>query len=293
MSQSATIGWIGTGVMGLPMAQHLMDAGYRLRVHNRTPAKAESLLRRGAVWCDSPAEVCAQTEVVFTLLGYPADVRTIYLGDNGLLAHAQAPTLLVDMTTSEPALARHLTREGQARGLAVIDAPLTGGEKGARDGTLSIMLGGDSEPVAKLLPYLQPFAKNCVHQGPAGAGQDTKLCNQIALAGIMMSLCESYQYAVKSGLDPEKVLQSIGGGAASSWPMQHLLPEIINGNNKPGFYVKHFLKDLEIALESADSLYLDLPALSLARQLYRKLDKMGHANDGTQALIEWYREQNE
>jgi 3-hydroxyisobutyrate dehydrogenase len=292
MSPTATLGWIGTGVMGLPMAHHLLDAGHHLRVHNRTRAKAQSLIERGAVWCDTPAKVCQGAKVVFTLLGYPTDVRSIYLGGSGLLTQAAAGTLLVDMTTSDPTLARLLAREGKLRGLHVVDAPLTGGEAGAVNGTLSIMLGGETEAIDPLRPYLEPFSKKIVNQGPSGSGQDTKLCNQIALAGIMLSLCESYQYAIKAGLDPQQVLESIGGGAASSWPMQHLLPEIIAGNNKPGFYVKHFLKDLEIALESAETLYLDLPALSLARQLYRKLDKMGHTEDGTQALIEWYREHN-
>ncbi len=292
MTATSTIGWIGTGVMGLPMAHHLMDAGYRLRVHNRTQTKAQSLLERGAIWCDTPASVCDQAAVVFTLLGYPSDVRSIYLGANGLLMQAAPATLLVDMTTSDPTLARHLAREGESRGLSVIDAPLTGGQAGAVNGTLSVMLGGETEAVERLLPYLQAFSQKMVHQGPAGAGQDTKLCNQIALAGIMLSLCEAYQYAIKAGLDPLKVLESIGGGAASSWPMKNLLPEIINGNNQPGFYVKHFLKDLEIALESAETLYLDLPTLTLARQLYRKLEKMGHGDHGTQSLIEWYREHN-
>jgi 3-hydroxyisobutyrate dehydrogenase len=292
MTPMSSIGWIGTGVMGLPMAHHLLDAGYRLRVHNRTQAKAQSLIERGAIRCDTPASVCDQADVVFTLLGYPSDVRSIYLGANGLLVQAAPATLLVDMTTSDPTLARHLAREGASRGLSVIDAPLTGGQAGAVNGTLSVMLGGETEAVKRLLPYLQAFSQKVVHQGPAGAGQDTKLCNQIALAGIMLSLCEAYQYAIKAGLDPLKVLESIGGGAAASWPMQNLLPEIINGNNQPGFYVKHFLKDLEIALESAETLYLDLPALNLTRQLYRKLEKMGHGEDGTQSLIEWYREHN-
>ncbi|TVP82898.1 MAG: NAD(P)-dependent oxidoreductase, partial [Puniceicoccaceae bacterium] len=256
-------------------------------------AKADSLLGAGAIWCDHPAAVAQEAQVIFTMLGYPSDVRTVYQGREGLVESAKPGTVLIDLTTSDPQLAQQIAAKGAARGVHVLDAPVTGGDKGAQAGTLSIMIGGDPIVAKSVDPILAHFSSKRVRQGGAGAGQHTKMCNQIALAGIMMSLCEAYQYSCHAGLNPSTVLESIGEGAASSWPMKHLLPAIIEGNDAPGFYVKHFLKDLEIALDAAKTLCLDLPTLKQARKLYNRLVNIGYGDLGTQALMHWYREHNE
>jgi len=282
------IGFIGTGVMGASMAGHLLQAGKKLSVFSRTRAKAEPLLSRGAAWADSPAALAKTCDVVFTIVGFPKDVEEVYLGASGLVANMRPGALLVDMTTSRPDLAVRIAsaaaeREGQA-----IDAPVSGGDKGAREATLTIMVGGGREAFDRALPLLQIMGKNIVHQGPAGSGQHCKMCNQIAIACNMIGVCEAMAYARKAGLDPENVLKSIGAGAAASWSLSHLAPRMLKGDFAPGFYVKHFIKDMSIAAESADQMALDTPGLDLALALYRKLAAQGGEDSGTQALCKLY-----
>ncbi|MDX2110761.1 MAG: NAD(P)-dependent oxidoreductase [Verrucomicrobiota bacterium] len=283
-----TIGFIGIGVMGRSMAGHLLKAGYKVVVFNRTRAKADSLIETGALWAESPATLAARCEAVITMVGYPSDVEATYLGDAGLVAHAKPGTVLIDMTTSCPELAARIANEAAKRNLHAIDAPVTGGDVGAREAKLSIMVGGEKAAFELALPILKHFGPTVIWQGLAGAGQHAKMCNQIVIAGTMMGVCESLAYAQKSGLDPRTVLQSIGGGAASSWALNNLAPRILDGNFAPGFYVKHFIKDLSIALSSAESLGLDLPGVTLAKQLYERLAANGGADLGTQALYKLY-----
>jgi 3-hydroxyisobutyrate dehydrogenase len=282
------IGFIGTGVMGGSMAGHLLKAGYALTVFNRTKSKAENLLSAGAKWADTPAEVARNAEVVLTIVGDPADVEAIYLGPEGILAQAEAGTLVVDMTTSSPDLAETLYQKGKEKGIEVLDAPVSGGDSGAREGTLSIMVGGDRNTFDSARQLLEILGPNIVYQGEAGNGQRTKMANQIAIAGGMLGVCEAVIYAQRSGLDPETVLQSIQGGAAGSWSLTHLAPRMLEGDFAPGFFVKHFVKDLKIALESAEKASLDLPALELALQQYEKLMARGDQDKGTQALVGLY-----
>ncbi len=282
------IGFIGTGVMGRSMAGHLLAAGHPLRVHNRTRAKADPLVAAGAVWCDTPGELAAGSDVVITMVGCPRDVEALYLGAGGLLAHARPGTLLVDMTTSSPALARRVADAARAAGCAALDAPVSGGDIGAREARLSIMVGGEAEAFARARPLLEKMGRTIVHQGPAGSGQHCKMANQIAIAAGMLGVCEALAYARQAGLDPATVLASISGGAAGSWSLTHLAPRMLAGDFAPGFYVKHFIKDLGIALESARALGLGLPGMELALRLYQRLAAAGHADEGTQALYRLY-----
>lgn len=282
------IGFIGTGVMGRSMAGHLLQAGHPLIVHNRTKSKAEDLLASGAEWSDSVAGVAQQAGIIFTIIGMPPDVEEVYLGPEGLLAHAAPGTVVVDMTTSSPDLARTLYEKGKEKGVQVVDAPVSGGDAGAREGTLSIMAGGERDTYETVKPYFDLMGSNVVYQGEAGNGQRTKMANQIAIAGNMLGVCEALSYTQRSGLDPETVLQSIQGGAAGSWSLTHLAPRMLEGDVAPGFFVKHFIKDLNIALESAEKASLDLPALELALQQYEKLAARGDEDKGTQALYSIY-----
>ncbi|MEN1679902.1 MAG: NAD(P)-dependent oxidoreductase [Planctomycetota bacterium] len=284
-SSQTTIGWIGTGVMGASMAGHLLDAGYKVTVNNRTKAKAEPLVARGAQWADTPRGVAEQSDVVFSIVGYPADVREVILGDKGALAGAKPGAVLVDMTTSEPSLAVEIAEAAVAKGAVSIDAPVSGGDVGAKNGTLSIMIGGDADTVAALAPLWEILGANWVHQGPAGAGQHTKMVNQTLVAGQMISVCEALLYAHKAGLDPETVLKSVSSGAAGSWTLSNLGPRILAGDFAPGFYVEHFLKDMRIALDEARRMNLALPGLALCEQLYRATAAQGHARNGTHALM--------
>jgi 3-hydroxyisobutyrate dehydrogenase len=274
--------------MGRSMAGHLMDAGHSLRIYNRTKAKAASLLEKGARWCSTPAEVCDGADTVFTILGYPEDVEKVYLGRQGLITSAAPGTLLVDMTTSCPLLARRIAEAALTQNLEALDAPVSGGDIGAREKRLTIMVGGNEEGFQRVLPYLQCLGSNILLQGPAGAGQLTKLCNQIAIAANMMGVCEAITFAQKSGLDPRQVLASIGGGAAGSWSLQNLTPRMLDGDFTPGFYVKHFIKDMRLALETAEAMQLKLPGLELAHRLYKQLADQGGSDDGTQALFKLY-----
>jgi 3-hydroxyisobutyrate dehydrogenase len=282
---TTTIGWIGTGVMGSSMCGHLIDAGYALTIYSRTRQRAEPLLDRGADWADSAAAVATVADVIFTMVGYPTDVRSVVLGPNGVLAAAKAGTVLVDMTTSEPSLAREIDSAARIHGVESVDAPVSGGDVGARQGTLSIMIGGEATTVTRLRPLLELLGKTIVHQGPAGAGQDTKMVNQVLIATGMIGVCEALLYAYRAGLNLDSVLTSVSGGAAGSWSLTNYAPRMLAGDLEPGFLVEHFIKDMEIALAEARSLNLALPGLALAHELYLALRAQGAPRKGTQALI--------
>ena len=279
------LGWIGTGVMGRSMCQHLMDAGYRMTVHNRTQSKAEPLLASGAAWADTPREVAAAADVVFSIVGYPDDVREVILGDAGALAGCESGSVLVDMTTSRPALAVKIAEAAAGLGVVSLDAPVSGGDVGARGGTLSIMIGGDEQVANALAPVWEILGSTWVVQGGPGAGQHTKMVNQTLIASGMIGVCEAMLYGYRAGLDLERVLKSVASGAAGSWSLANLGPRIIAGNFEPGFFVEHFIKDMGIALDEAERMGLKLPGLSLARELYQTLADEGHARDGTHALM--------
>lgn len=279
------IGWIGTGVMGSAMCGHLVDAGYAVTVFNRTPAKAEALLERGARWAASAAEAARTSHVVGTMVGFPDDVREVYFGEGGIFEGVREGTILVDMTTTEPQLARAIDAEARRHGAYAVDAPVSGGDVGARQATLSIMVGGDPRAVHAVRPLFEILGKNIVHHGPAGSGQHAKMCNQIVIAGTMIGVCESLLYAVRAGLDPEKVLQSVRRGAAACWALDNLVPRMMRRDFAPGFYVEHFIKDMGIALKEAERMHLSLPGLALVHQLYVAVKAQGHGRRGTQALL--------
>jgi 3-hydroxyisobutyrate dehydrogenase len=278
------IGWIGTGVMGLPMCGHLMDAGHEVSVHNRTRERAAPLVERGATWCDAPTEVAAGADVVFTMLGFPADLRAVVL-DGGLLDAMAAGTVYVDLTTSEPSLAVEIAQHASAEGVEAVDAPVSGGDVGARGGTLVVMVGGSAEGFARAQPLLETFGKTIVHLGGAGSGQHTKMVNQIAVSSGMVAVCEALLYAQRSGLDLETVLDTISKGAAGSWSLSNYGPRLLQGDLKPGFKIDHFIKDLGIALNEARRMNLSLPGLALAEQLSVAARAQGHGQNGTQALL--------
>lgn len=288
MAQLPEVGFIGTGVMGASMAGHLLRAGYPLRVFNRTPGKAGALIEAGALWADSVAEVAARSEIVFTILGFPEDVCAVYLDPDGLINSMNPGTLLVDMTTSEPELAVRIEEAAVDKDGDALDAPVSGGEIGAREGRLSIMAGGRLCAFEKAKPLFACMGKTIVHQGGPGKGQHCKMVNQIAIAAGMLGVCEAVAYAREAGLDASQVLSSIEHGAAGSWSLSHLAPRMIRGDYAPGFYVKHFLKDLRIALEAARKLELSLPGLSRAHELYQLLSEKGYGEEGTQALFRLY-----
>ncbi len=278
------IGWIGTGVMGASMCGHLIEAGFSATVHNRTRSKAQGLLERGAAWAESPQAVARASDVIFTIVGYPSDVREVILGPQGVLAGCGPGNILVDMTTSEPSLAIEIAQAAAEVGVESVDAPVSGGDVGAREARLSIMIGGRKEVVQALAPCWNAMGKTVVHQGGAGAGQHTKMVNQILIATNMVGVCEGLLYAYKAGLDLETVMQSVASGAAGSWSLSNLGPRIIDNNFDPGFFVEHFIKDMGIALEESKRMGLSMPGLALAHQLYLSLSALGHARDGTQSL---------
>lgn len=282
------IGLIGTGVMGKSMARNLISAGYRLNIYTRTKEKAEELIALGATWQNSPAAVAGSSQIVITMVGYPKDVEEVYLGQEGLISHAQPGTYLIDMTTSSPRLAKKIYEEAKVKQIYALDAPVSGGDIGAREARLTIMVGGEPEAFEAVKPVLSVMGKNIILQGPAGAGQHTKMCNQIAIATNMIGVCEAIAYASKAGLDPRAVLKSIEAGAAGSWSLSNLGPRMIAGDFAPGFYVKHFIKDMTIALESAKEMGLLTPGLELAKNLYEQLAKTGESESGTQALIKLF-----
>lgn len=278
------IGWIGTGVMGRWMCQHLMDSGYSATVHNRTKERAQPLLDAGAAWADSSHEVAAASDVIFTIVGFPPDVRDVYLGENGILKGAKSGSIIVDMTTTEPSLAKEIYDQAGAQGIASVDAPVSGGDVGAREARLSIMVGGDEDAVKSVMPLFEVMGKSIVHQGGAGAGQHTKMCNQIVVAGTMIGVCESLLYGHKAGLDLETMLSSISGGAAACWTLDNLAPRVLKRNFDPGFFVEHFIKDMGIALDESKKMGLSLPGLALVHQLYVAVQAQGHGRLGTHAL---------
>lgn len=286
-----TVAFIGTGVMGRSMAGHLLAASHPVVVYNRTRAKAESLLAKGARWADSPAAAAAEADCVITIVGYPKDVETTYLGADGVVAHAREGALLIDMTTSSPTLAKRIAAAAAERKQDALDAPVSGGDAGAREARLSIMVGGEAAAFERAKPLFSVMGKTIVHQGGAGAGQFTKMSNQIAIASGMLGVCEALHYALAAGLDPHRVLQSIESGAAGSWSLSNLIPRALKDDYAPGFYVKHFIKDMGIALDSAKELGIELPGLALAEKMYSRLaDKANGADQGTQALFRLYRE---
>ncbi|MBU0989350.1 MAG: NAD(P)-dependent oxidoreductase [Proteobacteria bacterium] len=279
------IGWIGTGVMGASMAGHLQKAGHGLSVFSRTRKKAAGLLDKGARWYDSPAEVAANSEIVFTIVGLPEDVREVYLGDNGILSRETACSIVVDMTTSQPSLAKIIFEESAKRGIESLDAPVSGGDVGARDAKLAIMVGGKKEVFEKVLPLFRLMGPTISHMGGPGAGQHTKVANQVLVAGNMIGACECLVYAAKQGLDMQQVIDIVGKGAASSWAINILGPRVVKGDFGPGFFVEHFIKDMKIALEESAAVGLSLPGLALVQQLYIAVKAQGHSRSGTQALF--------
>ena len=278
------IGWIGTGVMGSSMCGHLLDAGFAITLHNRTREKTEGLLERGAVWADTPEAVAEASEVVFTIVGYPSDVERVILGEDGVLAGCDDGDVVVDMTTSQPSLARRIAEAAVGVGASSVDAPVSGGDVGAREARLSIMIGGSKDVVDALMPCWRAMGKTIVHQGGPGAGQHAKMVNQIVIASAMIGVCEGLLYGYRAGLHLETVMESVASGAAGSWSLSNLGKRIMDDDFDPGFFVEHFVKDMGIALEEAKRMGLSLPGLALAHQLYVALMAQGHGRDGTQAL---------
>lgn len=287
--ENTVIGFIGTGVMGKSMAGHLMAAGYPVIVYSRTKEKAGDLLEKGADWGNTPQEVASKANVIFTMVGYPSDVERIYLGEDGLVNHAKPGSYIIDMTTSAPSLAVKIFKAAKERDIHTIDAPVSGGDVGAKEAKLSIMVGGEEEDVEAIRSLLGLMGSNIVYQGKAGAGQHTKMCNQIAIASNMIGVCEAIVYAEKAGLNPESVLKSITTGAAGSWSLSNLAPRMLNGNFEPGFYIKHFIKDMKIALDEAEHMEMKVPGLALAKTLYEQLAEKGEENSGTQALYKYWK----
>ena len=282
------VGFIGLGVMGQSMAGHILNAGYELHVYTRTKKTAEMLISNGALWEDTISALSEKCNVIITIVGFPADVEEVYLGENGILNHAAAGTILIDMTTSSPDLAIKLYQEAKKLNLDSLDAPVSGGDLGAQAASLTIMVGGDKAVFDKVIPLFEVMGANIVHQGNAGSGQHTKMANQIAISAGLVSVCEALAYAKKAGLDQEKVLNSIGQGAAASWSLNNLGPRMIAGNMAPGFYIKHFMKDMKIARRSSEQFGLDTPGLDLTLSLYEKMIEMGYENQGTQALYKLF-----
>ena len=282
------VGFAGLGVMGQSMAGHILDAGYDLLVYNRTKEKAKNLIERGAVWKDDPRSLAEGSDVVITMVGYPADVEQVYLGKGGLLEGARPGAVLIDMTTSSPGLAVKIAEAARAKGVDVLDAPVSGGDRGAREATLSIMAGGDEKVFNDMAPLFNIMGKGIVLQGGPGSGQHTKMSNQIAIASGMMGVCEAVVYAKKAGLDPDRVLSSISAGAAGSWSLSNLAPRMLKGDFAPGFFVKHLIKDMKIALEEARAMGMETPGLARTLELYEELAALGYENDGTQALYRLY-----
>lgn len=283
------IGFIGIGVMGASIVKHLLNAGKEVTIYTRTKSKAEPLLALGAKWAKSPAEASVDQQVIFTMVGFPSDVKEVYEGEQGILHAASEGAIVVDMTTSEPTLAKEIYEKAKEKNIASLDAPVSGGDIGAQNGTLSIMVGGDYEVFEQMSPIFDIFGANVVYQGTAGAGQHTKMCNQIVIASGMIGVCEAIVYGVKAGLNVEDVLKSISSGAAGSWSLSNLAPRMIRGDLEPGFYIKHFMKDMKIALDEAEKMNLQLPGLKLAKDLYSTLVEEGYENKGTQALFKYYK----
>ena len=289
MNSLPAVGVIGLGVMGRSMARHLRNAGHPLIVYNRTRARADEIIGLGATWADSPRDVASAAGVVITMVGYPHDVEQVYFGDDGLIRSAQPGALLIDMTTSTPALAQQIAGAARERGLDALDAPVSGGDIGAREARLTIMVGGERNAFERALPIFQVMGKTINLMGGAGAGQHTKMCNQIAIAAGMLGVCEALAYAQGAGINQAAMIDTISTGAAASWSLSNYGPRIIKGDFAPGFYVKHFIKDMQIALQAAQEMGLQVPGLELALTRYRELAASGGGDLGTQALYQLYR----
>ena len=282
------IGFIGTGVMGSSMARNLMKAGYPVSVYTRTKEKAEKLIEEGAAWAASPKELAKEADIVISIVGYPKDVEEIYLGADGILANLDVGAYTADMTTSSPALAERIYAEAKKRGIHALDAPVTGGDMGARNATLNILVGGDEDAFSAMRPVFAAMGKNIVYEGSAGAGQKTKAANQIAIAGALAGACEAFAYARAAGLDVEKVYTSISGGAAASFQMSNMLRMALDGNFDPGFMIKHFVKDMTIGAETSKEYGVDLPVLEQVLREARAIEERGGGTDGTQSLLKYY-----
>lgn len=288
MTNKQTIGFIGAGVMGKNMALHLQRAGYPLHVYTRTKEKALELIENGAKWEDSVASLANNSDIIITMIGTPQDVEDVYLSSEGILNNAKSGTYVIDMTTSSPNLAVTIFEQAKEKGIFSLDAPVSGGDIGAKNATLAIMVGGEQTAFDHVLPIFEVMGENIILQGPAGAGQHTKMVNQITIAPLMVGMCEAIIYAKQSGLNPKLVLQSISTGAAGSWSLSNYAPRILEGDLDPGFAIKHYLKDMKIALESAKEMNLEMPGLSLAYEMYEKLAEMGESESGIHALIKYY-----
>ena len=282
------IGFIGVGVMGKSMVRNLMKKGFTVSVYTRTKDKILDLLSEGALWCDSVAQCASGKDAIITIVGYPKDVEQVYFGENGIIANAQPGSILIDMTTTSPKLACRIYAEAKARSLSALDAPVSGGDVGARNGTLAIMVGGDKTAFDACTDVFAAMGQNIRYQGVAGNGQHTKMANQIALGGAIASVCEAMTYAQKVGLDIQTMLDTISTGAAGSWQMSNMAPRMLKGDFAPGFFVKHYIKDCDIALEEAQDRDLTLAVLHTVRDMYTKIANEGHADDGTQALIRYF-----
>ncbi|HJV18208.1 MAG TPA: NAD(P)-dependent oxidoreductase [Bacillales bacterium] len=285
---NTVIGFIGIGVMGKSMAGHLLSTGYPLIVYTRTKEKAVELINQGAEFVETPKGLAEKANVIFTIVGYPYDVEEIYFGENGLISNGKKGSYLIDMTTSAPTLAIRIFEEAKKMGIHAIDAPVSGGDIGAKNASLSIMVGGEKDAFEEMLPLFQKLGSNIVYQGKAGSGQHTKMCNQIAIASNMIGVAEAIIYAEKAGLDPETVLKSISTGAAGSWSLSNLVPRMLRGDFEPGFYIKHFIKDMKIAIEEAKNMGMDAPGLALAESIYQQLAEKGEENSGTQAIYKYW-----
>ncbi|HEM2532801.1 TPA: NAD(P)-dependent oxidoreductase, partial [Listeria monocytogenes] len=282
------IGFVGTGVMGSSMAGHLLEAGYEVLVYTRTKTKAEDLLEKGALWIKTPGELANKVDILISMVGYPKDVEELYLGENGFLENLAVGTVAIDMTTSSPALAKKMAEFGREKGIGVLDAPVSGGDIGAKNGTLAIMVGGSEDVFLKVKPIFDILGSSVILQGDAGAGQHTKMVNQIAIASNMIGVTEAIIYAEAAGLNPSSVLDSISGGAAGSWSLANLIPRVLKDDFSPGFFIKHFIKDMGIAISEAKQMGLELPGLTLAEKMYQTLAEQGLSEEGTQALIKYY-----
>jgi 3-hydroxyisobutyrate dehydrogenase len=283
--KTTTIGWIGTGVMGSSMCLHLIKKGYKAVVYNRTKRKAKQLIELGAEWARSPKEVAEQADVVFTIVGFPKDVRQVYFGKDGIFEGLKKGSVLVDMTTTEPTLSEEIYEEAKKKDASAVDAPVSGGDIGAQAGNLSIMVGGEANAVHAVMPLLKLMGGNIVHQGGPGKGQQAKMCNQIMGAGLLVGMCETLLYGYKAGLDLNTMLSSVSKGAAACWMLDNLAPRMVKRDFKAGFYVEHFIKDMGIALKEAERMNLSLPGLSLVHQLYVATKAQGHGRKGMQALL--------
>lgn len=283
------IGFIGTGIMGRSIVLHLLNAGYDVAVYSRTKSKTEELLAKGATWQETPQKVVEASQIIFSMVGYPTDVKEIYYGENGIFSAEVTGKILVDMTTSTPSLAQEIDQTAKVNGGVSLDAPVSGGDIGARNGTLTVMVGGESTAYQEVFPIFEKFSGTIALQGGPGAGQHTKMANQIMIAGTMIGMTELLVYANAAGLDPEKVISTVGGGSGANFSLSHYGPRVLQNDYSPGFFVKHFIKDLKIALEEANKMTIELPGTKLALELYENLANQGFSDAGTQALIKlWW-----